>query len=760
MKLFKGIVAAVTAWALFGASVANAAIYHVDFEGGADTATGLTPQAAFKHAPGDRAATDAAKAVKLAPGDQVLFKGGVIYRGTLEVKVSGAPGKPIMFDGNTAGTFGTGRAIIDGADAVPGWKRCASHEEAGGNPRWAEIFYADVPKALEWRRANLCGEQKPLAIAQDPKPADPLFQESTETYHLVKEQLKLQCAATVTAEQGTRENPDRPLILLIAGRDSAVVDPLVGGSFTVNLPVAVKVSSVGLWPQIGYAEPREVVFYGDGKELLKAELKKGEKDIQKFSLAQPATFSKLTVKIVSGFDGDKGGFTAIQQVRAWTPEGKEVLAHPAHMTLTDPVVFTQAAPDYYKGMMLGFHGGSNDLLYLRVQGYDQATHQVKLDFFGGKQYPQTRYSLFNSVKLIGKPGEYSVEETAKADMSRVFLWPEKLEGGLPAGVGYGVRSSGFELDGVSDVVLQGFVVRRQGNGSMVCGIVAQGPGHDVTVRDCEITLVRQGTGMYFARLDRVLVERCVIHDNPGHSQGLAMHTCAKAVVKDCTLQRNTSTGLVYYYATDGEVSGNVILDHTGMHANGMSFYLDCRNILIERNYVARGHAALTLQNSDSITVRNNIFDSNGKSTVVGLWGSNHMKDVKFFYNCMLRSDPQVDWAAGLFTNSRVLDGLVVRNNIIDGLSSEGRFKKHKSVFSHNLYTREGADQKKGMLGENEILEIDLGKIFVDAAAGDFKLKPGSPALAAGRTVEGDGSAGAAGRAIDVGPFAMPPREKK
>jgi hypothetical protein len=44
----------------------------------------------------------------------VEFKGGVAYNGTILLKWSGSPGKPITYDGNSGGTFGTGRAVIDG----------------------------------------------------------------------------------------------------------------------------------------------------------------------------------------------------------------------------------------------------------------------------------------------------------------------------------------------------------------------------------------------------------------------------------------------------------------------------------------------------------------------------------------------------------------------------------------------------------------------------------------------------------------------
>jgi hypothetical protein len=90
--------------------------YFVDFAAGSDTADGRASASAWKHAPGDAAATGAPAAVKLVPGDVVLFKGGVVYLGSLTIPASGQAMQPVVYDGNSAGTWGTGLAIIDGEE--------------------------------------------------------------------------------------------------------------------------------------------------------------------------------------------------------------------------------------------------------------------------------------------------------------------------------------------------------------------------------------------------------------------------------------------------------------------------------------------------------------------------------------------------------------------------------------------------------------------------------------------------------------------
>ena len=51
--------------------------FYVDYEAGDDSNPGTTPQAPFKHSPGDPQAQDTARSIALKPGDRVVFKGGV-----------------------------------------------------------------------------------------------------------------------------------------------------------------------------------------------------------------------------------------------------------------------------------------------------------------------------------------------------------------------------------------------------------------------------------------------------------------------------------------------------------------------------------------------------------------------------------------------------------------------------------------------------------------------------------------------------------
>jgi len=94
----------------------------VDYSSGVDTNLGTDTSTAWQNCPGDPAAAGVAATTTLNPGDTVFFKGGVqyvltgdgnpVYQTGIGMNWSGAPGQPITYDGNSAGTWGTGRAIL------------------------------------------------------------------------------------------------------------------------------------------------------------------------------------------------------------------------------------------------------------------------------------------------------------------------------------------------------------------------------------------------------------------------------------------------------------------------------------------------------------------------------------------------------------------------------------------------------------------------------------------------------------------------
>lgn len=108
---------------------AYANTYYVDFSSGSDTNNGISTGTPFKHCPGDASATANANRT-LSAGDTVYFKGGVTYTGSISLNWSGSSDSSrIVYDGNSAGTWGVGRAILNGA-SPPGTVTAAFYESS------------------------------------------------------------------------------------------------------------------------------------------------------------------------------------------------------------------------------------------------------------------------------------------------------------------------------------------------------------------------------------------------------------------------------------------------------------------------------------------------------------------------------------------------------------------------------------------------------------------------------------------------------
>lgn len=147
--------------------------YYVDFDSGSDANAG-TQAAPFKHCPGDANATGTAASTTLSAGDTVYFKGGVRYYGEISLSWSGASGNHITYDGNSSGSWGTGKAIMDGTELIStSWTQCTDAADAGGNANFANIYRTTVPSGMTtgWNPIIVDGSIWTLT-AQDPNPTN------------------------------------------------------------------------------------------------------------------------------------------------------------------------------------------------------------------------------------------------------------------------------------------------------------------------------------------------------------------------------------------------------------------------------------------------------------------------------------------------------------------------------------------------------------------------------------------------------------
>ncbi len=701
-----------------------AAIYYVDFEEGSDENTGLSPTAPFQRAPGDPKARGKAAVVRLLPGDVIRLKGGVVYRGRICLTVSGLPDQPITIDGHSEGSFGEGRAILDGSQPVREWRQCASPDEARGNPNWRELYYTDLPGPLNWQDVHLTTAEVILSVAQAPKPSDPFFRNRPAEFFKTDHRLASALPVRLLFEAGTHGNRQAPLSGLLTGTP-AVIEPIAGGAISLEWNTPMKIAAVGLQS----ARPvhiREYAILADGKELVRAEMP-DEADRRLIRHEFPPTdIRKITIRLLSARDGVVQRWTRLSRLMVFTPEGENILGGKnLEMFIEDHVNLTATDPRYYDGMTVGFHAGNNFVFYRPVRRFNPSAHRLYFDFYEGATYAQTSYALFNSVKLISQPGEYSFESTTDPKVTRLFFRPSSFSNGSLFDVGLSAEPFGVEVRGAAHVVVRGLLVRRQG-GRSAAGIIVQDARH-VRIEDCMVRLVN-GVGIQTTGAEDVVVENCRSDHN--RDRGIFHRNGRNISTLNCRLERNGSTALGHYTVVGGICAGNEVKGHKGNHANGLTFYLGCRDMIIERNEVYDGNIGLTMQEAENMIIRNNILDGGGRGTVVGIWTATPFRNVRFLNNTIVGGPRNSTWAAAVFSNNPRPEGLVFRNNIIDGLAGN-----LPAVYENNLYTSWGPNQKDRRLGPGELYEADLSRIFVDPGKRDYRLKPGSPAMGAGRPLD-------------------------
>lgn len=133
--------------------------------------------------------------------------------------------------------------------------------------------------------------------------------------------------AKVEAAPGMRINSKTPLWKLLDGDVSSwsVLDPLDKATLTITLPQAVTVKSLAVHATVssGLAVAKDVVFHGDGAEILKATLE-AKRSQQKFDLAKPATFKELKLTVLSVTPG-KQEWGSIGEIEGLDVDGENVL---------------------------------------------------------------------------------------------------------------------------------------------------------------------------------------------------------------------------------------------------------------------------------------------------------------------------------------------------------------------------------------------------------------------------------------------------
>jgi hypothetical protein len=570
--------------------------YYIDYDEGSDSGNGLTIGSAWKHCPGD---ANFAGTYVPQPGDTFIFKGDVIYSGSIEIV-----GDELNYIGNAWPGLEGVTAIIDGSEVFNSqWTQCSSQTVCGDNSNWQNIYYTTAPDGFDLF-TPLYDEGEFLWFSQYPYQPDPFYFDEIDYY--------------------------------------------------LSIP------------------PQNIYSSSDNT-----------------SIVDPTYFCKTS-----------------------SDENCDL--------------------NYYDNSYITLWKIPNVVVVQKILGYNPSEHKITFEWVDPNNIYSDRnsnYSVINNLHemILDQPGEFYFDESNQ----KIYVW-SSFSGNPSQRITYSNHVIGFNINGNSNILIEGFKIRGYSGDSHREGCAihnSQLGSSNIIIKNNEVTKLRSMDGygsIDLEDVDGLLVENNAMYENQ-KKRGVFVRSSSNVLVKNNYVRKVGSTGISFYTVTNGQVIGNTVLNNTGTHGNGMSFYLNNKNITIANNNVMNSNFACTLKQSDGFLVKNNIFNSAGKTAVMRTYQD--VQNVEIYNNFLIKSNK----GTGITINPSGTS-IVIKNNIIDGMGDDGLIAQR----SHNIYTDLNSKQSSTYgwdYADGEFLEEDLNKIFLDPDNFDFHLIPGSPAIDAGINVD-------------------------
>ncbi len=366
----------------------------------------------------------------------------------------------------------------------------------------------------------------------------------------------------------------------------------------------------------------------------------------------------------------------------------------------------------------------------KIKAWDEKTGTVSFDKLGTKPYKNKgAIAITNSMhsKVFDHPGEYVVMEDEKEPT--VYLWP--LDGKDPNKVNVicAVEDTCLLIKAKTQYIhVKGFNIKnyRVAMTNYVKGHWNNDAdrSHGLYVANNLIERIRQrsyGTACYFIQLQDAVFENNELI-NFFKQRGIGLHTVWNCSIRNNRLDTVGRTPIIYYMGYDSEIVGNRVSNCTGVHSNGMSIYVNSRNMLVADNVVWNSNVPFTCNETEGLTVRNNVFHTKGAQPIAfwqGVFG-----DVLVENNILIGSNKKSGFTIGglgdktgkTFAKMKV----TIKNNIMDGpliqVMTGKPWSKNVTV-DGNIYL---VDRDDYVLGENERVETDLKKLVSGVEDNTYK----------------------------------------
>ncbi len=408
-----------------------------------------------------------------------------------------------------------------------------------------------------------------------------------------------------------------------------------------------------------------------------------------------------------------------EETSEWYPTPTESEAY-TYTTLTDPLHLSRMQTENLEGSFIKIVAGNNEVYIRRIINYSSLQQKITFEPMPAsiKLVPgKNRYAISNHPGLIDKPGKYYFDE----ELRRIYIWPYD-EGSINNNITVTVRQKAFSFSGINHLIIDGFIIKRY-YGKNISG----NSSNDVTIKHLtmEQGIIENdggvGPSIDMNKCTFCSVDSCIIRYNK-HSRGIIFNNGSYNTVSHCTITRIGGTGVDLYREKNSQLLYNTLMDCNGQHANGLTCYLGCRNILIKGNIVLNCNTGLTYQEIDSLMVVNNIFHGGNSSSPTACWNASNSSHITFYHNTLIGSGSRHE---GIYSQNGHIRQLVVKNNILDGMS-----RKEGADVSHNLNLFSSVNMHPLSNGDI-ILTSGIEQLFIDPAKYDFRLKAGSKAIDAG-----------------------------
>jgi hypothetical protein len=421
-------------------------------------------------------------------------------------------------------------------------------------------------------------------------------------------------------------------------------------------------------------------------------------------------------------------------------------------TITAPEAFTSPDADAYGGSSVLIWMNPNVTRRFDIESYDPAAKRITFADMGASSlYPDGRkqfFAIYNNALAIDQPGEHFISGPDASGKRRMILWPRSPEN-LEGRISRSVRYRGFDLGKESHIHIEGFDIRKfagaddQGG----CGIATAGRGvgskGGYTIRDNVISHNFSGGkgygGVYLDDTVDAVVEKNHILWNKDH-RAIFVTGGEGIIIRNNRVEYPGRTAVVMYTGKNSQIIDNQISHVYATHANAITLYVASENVLVARNRVTDATNPITFQDSGPLYFINNTTDGGGVYSNVNEWpntkrGPWSTGRIVFLNNTFTKAGN----SASLSLGKDLEKEYIVINNILDGLATnkyppdgQGMVRRHNIYTSLNNFQAERYGWK---LGEGETAGADPAKLFMDPDKGDYRPKPGSPALGAGVDVK-------------------------